>query len=284
MPWLVLIARCDLRVRRPKLVLYFVGFVFWMGTLHWLRLPHWAANFGWVACSGYLAVYPLLFMLLSRVAVHRLGVSIVLAAPVVWTGLEVVRGLHAGRFYDGEPVAYAVPMVDVDSTCRRIGCYGMSGLVTLVAASVTRMMPLAGSTRAAWPIVPAALVFAVPLAYGTWLTSGEHTRPGATVALIQGTVDTTFDDEPGKDRRVMSQYGKLTRQAFERRSRDQRNEPALPDIDLIVWPESMFRSSLVSFSPDYEMPQEMQRLAKGRSKEEIEAELARCTRQDILRR
>jgi apolipoprotein N-acyltransferase len=274
LPWLVLIARRELHGRRPKLMLYFVGFVFWMGTLHWLRLPHWATGFGWVACSAYLSVYSLLFMLLSRVAVHRLGVSIVAAAPVVWTGLEVARGYMLGGFTMAS-LAHTqyqwhawIQLADV------IGCYGMNGLVILVAACLVRMTPLSGRRAAAWPIVPAALAFAVPLAYGAWRTSGEHTRPGATVALIQGTIDTTFEDEPGKDRRVMAQYGELTQQAFERRRRDQRNQPGLPDIDLIVWPESMFRSPLVTFSRDFEMPPEMQRAAKGRSKEEIEAELS----------
>ena len=72
----------------------------------------------------------------------------------------------------------------------------------------------------------------------------------------------------------MAQYGDITQQAFERRSRDQRSQPELPDIDLVVWPESMFRSPLITFSPDFELPPEMQRAAKGRSKEKIEAELS----------
>ena len=273
LPWLLLIARRKLRSRRPKLMLYFVGFVFWMGTLHWLRLPHWATSFGWVACSGYLAVYSLLFMLLSRVAVHRLGISIVAAAPLVWTGLEVARGYMLGGFTMAS-LAHTqyqwhawIQLADV------IGCYGMNGLVVLVAACLLRMTPLAGTRAAIWPIVPALLAFAVPLAYGVWRTSGEHTRPGATVALIQGSIDTTFEDEPDRDMRAMAQYGNLTKQAFEHRSRRQQNQPELPDIDLVVWPESMFRSPLVSFSPDFEMPPEMKRMAKGRSKEEIEAEL-----------
>jgi apolipoprotein N-acyltransferase len=274
LPWLVLIARRELHSRRPKLVLYFVAFVFWMGTVHWLRLPHWATSFGWVACAGYLAVYSLLFMLLSRVAVHRLGVSIVAAAPVVWTGLEVARGYMLGGFTMASLAHTQYQWLTWIQLADVIGCYGMNGLVVLVPACLVRMIPLAGQRPAAWPILPAALAFAVPLAYGAWRTGGEHTRPGATVALIQGSIDTTFDDEEGKDRRVMEQYGDLTQQAFERRRRDQRSQPGLPDIDLVVWPESMFRSPLVSFSPDFEMSPEMQRSAKGRSKEVIEAELS----------
>jgi apolipoprotein N-acyltransferase len=98
LPWLWLILQPDLPGRRTTQALYFAGFAFWMGTLHWLRLPHWATNVGWVAMSIYLAVYIWAFVVLSRVAMHRLGLSIVFAAPIVWSGLEVVRGYMLGGF------------------------------------------------------------------------------------------------------------------------------------------------------------------------------------------
>jgi apolipoprotein N-acyltransferase len=134
------------------------------------------------------------------------------------------------------------------------------------------MIPWAEQRAAYWPLAPLILALAVPWSYGIWRTSGVHTRPGATVALIQGAIDTTFDDEPGKDRRVMDQYGMLTEQAIESRRRLQVTNPDRPDIDLIVWPESMFRAPLISFSDDYEMSPQMARWAEGRSKEQIEAE------------
>ena len=77
--------------RRPYCTLWLVGFVFWLAALHWLRLPHWATCFGWLALSFYFAFYLPLFVGLSRVAVHRLRVPVIVAAPVVWTGLELAR-------------------------------------------------------------------------------------------------------------------------------------------------------------------------------------------------
>ena len=77
--------------RRPYCTLWLVGFVFWLATLHWLRLPHWATGFGWIAMSFYFAFYLPLFIGLARVAVHRLGIPAIIAAPVVWTGLELAR-------------------------------------------------------------------------------------------------------------------------------------------------------------------------------------------------
>jgi apolipoprotein N-acyltransferase len=272
LPWLLLIQQQDLRGRRPIGILYFVSFAFWMGTVHWSRLPHWANYFAWVAMAGYLAVYPLLFFLLSRVAVHRLRLSIVVAAPVVWTGLEVARGYMFGGFTMSSLAHTQYRWVAWIQPADLIGCYGLGGLVMLVAASVARMLPWAGQRMTLWPIAPLVAALALPVAYGIWRTAGEHTRPGATVALIQGAIDTTFDDEPRKDNRVMEHYVSVTTQAIEHHHRARQQDPTLPEIDLFVWPESMFRWSLVSFSPDYEMSPEMRAAAAGRSKEKIEAD------------
>ncbi len=271
-PWLLLIRQPVLHGRRPKRLLYLAGFAFWMCVLEWLRLPHWATSIGWVAMSAYLAIYPFLFLLLSRVAVHRFGISIVVAAPAIWLGLDVARGYAFGGFTIAS-LAHSqyrwhtwIQLADV------IGCYGLSGLVMLVAACLARAMPWRNEPIVVWPVAPLVLAFVLPLAYGTWRVQGDHTRPGATVALIQGAFDTTFDDDSGKDLRVMREYAAITEQAVTARLKARQADPQLPGIDLIVWPESMFRSSLVSFAPDYEMPPEMRRMAKGRSKEQIEAE------------
>ena len=89
---MLLIRREELAGRRPYAVLALAGFCFWLAALHFLRLPHWATSFGWVALSFYFAFYLPVFVGLSRVAVHRLRVPVILAAPIVWTGLELARG------------------------------------------------------------------------------------------------------------------------------------------------------------------------------------------------
>jgi apolipoprotein N-acyltransferase len=270
LPWLALVVQPQLVGRRPLTVMYFCGFVFWMGTLQWLRLPHWATTFGWVALSAYLAVYPLLFVALSRVAVHRAGWSIVLAAPVVWTGLDVVRGYLFGGFTLSSLAHTQYRSHTWIQLADLIGCYGLGGIVVLAPACVVRTLPVYGQRSVRWPVSVLALALGLPLAYGTWRDSGNHSRPGATVALVQGTIDTTFDDEPGKDARVMRQYAEITQKAADAGKR--RAERGERDIDLVVWPESMFRAPLVSFSRDYQLPEEMKRWARGRSTGEIESQ------------
>ena len=65
-----------------------------------------------------------------------------------------------------------------------------------------------------------------------WLRRVAHQRrahaPGATVALIQGAIDTTFDDEPRKDNRVMEHYASVTTQALEHHLRARQQDPSLP--------------------------------------------------------
>jgi apolipoprotein N-acyltransferase len=90
---LVLLARQQtLPGRRPYLALWCSGCAFWLATLYWLTLPHPATTLGWLALSLYLAFYWPVFVGLLRVAALRLGWSVVVAAPVIWAGLELARG------------------------------------------------------------------------------------------------------------------------------------------------------------------------------------------------
>src|SRR5689334_2182539 len=90
-PWLLVIRSERLSGRRPYLALWFASFLFHLAAYYWVTLPHWATSFGWLAMSAYLAVYFPVFIGLSRLAVHRLRVSPLAAAPVVWVGLELAR-------------------------------------------------------------------------------------------------------------------------------------------------------------------------------------------------
>jgi hypothetical protein len=90
--WLRLILVPQLPGRRPYWAIWLAGMLHWAVVLQGIRLAHPALYLGWISLSAYLAVYPTLFVGLTRVAVHRLGISVVLAAPIVWTGLELLRG------------------------------------------------------------------------------------------------------------------------------------------------------------------------------------------------
>ena len=92
LPWLLLIRREELLGRRAYLILWLAGLVHWLAMLQGIRLAHWLNHFGWLTLSAYLAVYLPVFVGLTRVAVHAWRLPLLVAAPVVWVGLELLRG------------------------------------------------------------------------------------------------------------------------------------------------------------------------------------------------
>lgn len=150
--WLLLVRVSELPGRRPYRALWVAGFFFWMAALHWLRLPHWATSFGWIAVSIYLAFYIPAFVALSRVAVHRLRIPIVFAAPVVWTGLELVRAHLLTGFTMASLGHTQYRWIELIQISDLAGAYGVSFLVMMVAACVARMLPSDGRPATAWPL------------------------------------------------------------------------------------------------------------------------------------
>ena len=242
--------------KRPYPTIWLSGFAFWMGVLHWLRLPHWGTSVGWVALCFYFAFYIPLFVGLARVLVHQWRVSVVLAAPVIWTAMEFIRAYMLTGFSMAElghsqhHWNWLIQIADMG------GSFAVSFVVMLVCASVARMLPLAvdrtdkqQTSWTWWPLIPAAATVAGVLAYGGWRTSQNGVDPDRSlrVALIQSSFDTEFRVIEGRDQDIMATYDRLTKQAVFNSS-----EP----IDLVVWPESMFRIPHVTAEPDATVPPE----------------------------
>ena len=174
MPWVLLDPPGEPAGAAALCHAHIVGFCFWMGALHWLRLPHPATSIGWVALSFYFAFYLPVFVGLSRVAVHRLRVPVILAAPIVWTGLELARGAPADRHDNGQPGPYAVSLGQLIQLSDLVGAYGVSFVVMFVAACLARMLPCGRPlVGALWPLVPAAGRMIAAMLYG-------HCRVGTT--------------------------------------------------------------------------------------------------------
>lgn len=241
---LVLLARQQsLPGRRPYLVLWLCGCAFWLATVYWLTLPHWATAFGWLAISLYMAIYWPLFVGLVRVARHW-KISVVLSAPVVWTGLELARGhIMTGFLMDALAHSqYRVPaLIQVSDLA---GAYGLSFLLVAVGASLARMLPWDGQRGAVWPVVPLVLLPAAAWGYGHWRLSQPLGEPGPKIALIQGSIDTTLKSDPRQSNKIFDEYFGLSVAARQ----------AEPHLDLIVWPETMFRFPWFTFSSDFRPP------------------------------
>ncbi len=268
-PWLLLVQSKTLPGRRPYRSLYSAALVMWLAVIHWLRLPHPLVYFGWLALSAYLAIYLPLFVGLSRVAVHRLGVPLWLATPVVWTGLELARAHVMTGFMMGSLAHTQVGWPAVIQTSDLVGEYGVDFLMMLVAACVAEALRIADCglrNRSPNPqsafripqslllgVVPAIVALAAALAYGGSRLNGmtPGNRAGTVrIALIQGNslADWKFDDK--RQRQIMSDYIGLSLDAVAKARAIGDGRP--PDV--VVWPETMFRVPLVTVGAGYQLP------------------------------
>jgi apolipoprotein N-acyltransferase len=273
--WVLLIRRREISGSRRYRTLWLVGFLFWLAAIHWLRLPHWLTGVGWVALSAYLAFYLPVFIALGRLAVHRLRVPLLLAVPVIFTGLELARAHVLTGFSMGSLAHTQYRWLTLIQVSDLGGEYVVDFIMMLVVTCLARMVPLkevgewgsggVGETRqrttfgassrlplspspqlflSAWPLALAATVVAAALGYGMLRTSGQYTGPGGRIALIQGSIDVDFDLDESKRGNFFSHYCRLTQQAV----RD------YPRLDALVWPETMFPYSLISAEPDARPP------------------------------
>ena len=180
--WVLLIRRREISGSRRYRTLWLVGFLFWLAAIHWLRLPHWLTGVGWVALSAYLAFYLPVFIALGRLAVHRLRVPLLLAVPVIFTGLELARAHVLTGFSMGSLAHTQYRWLTLIQVSDLGGEYVVDFIMMLVVTCLARMVPLkevgewgsGGDTSAndVWrifpsPPLPFSPAFPVRLAFGT---------------------------------------------------------------------------------------------------------------------
>jgi apolipoprotein N-acyltransferase len=238
--FLVLIRRSVLPGKRPYWGIWMAGLVYWLVLFQFVRLPHWTAYFGWVALALYLSIYLPLFIGISRVAVHRLRMPLIVAAPIVWTGLEGARSY----LFTGLSVALLghtqVAWPAVIQVADIVGAYGVGFVIMLSAACLTRMLPMNGKRWTMWPAAAMAAAIGAVLLYGHFRlqqSPGADDQRMARVALIQGSFDTLFSYDPERDENNFRDY--LEQTMLIRRQH--------PELDLVIWPESMFSGTLPEF-------------------------------------
>jgi apolipoprotein N-acyltransferase len=244
LPWLWLVAQPQLAGRRAYVAIWLAGGVHWLLMLQGIRLAHPALYGGWIALALYVAVYLPLFIGLTRVAVHRCGVSLVVAAPVVWVGLELIRGHLITGFSMGLLAHTQAELPALIQISDVAGGYGLSFVIMLVAAGLLRAIPGSSRRMTIWPLAVAAGAIGVTVGYGRWRLSQippGAAGPTANIALIQGSLDTVFDITPDRVFETFEHYRGLTTEAASER----------PNLDLVVWPESSFLANEHLLADDF---------------------------------
>jgi apolipoprotein N-acyltransferase len=256
--WICLVPLLTLvRLSRPTERMYRAvflgGLTFWLPALQWMRLGHPTMYAAWGALALYLALYFPLFVALTRVAVWRFRLPLTFAAPILWVGLELLRGrlmTGFGWYCLGHTQYRWLELIQISDLT---GAYGVSFLPVMVAACIVELLPAATLER--FKLLPASApganlssptglgrigraaaclaLFGAVLGYGYWRRNDVEFQPGPLVALIQGNIPSEVKHNQNDSGKIQRQHESLTGQAV-------RQQP-----DLIVWPETMFRWPLL---------------------------------------
>ena len=175
------------------------GLVFFGWNMWWIwpiSLPVTAV--GWAALTVYLGLYWAVFAWGLR-RLER-AIPLTFAAPVLWVGLEYVRGwLLSGLpwLYVGHTQYENLVLVQ---TADALGAYGPSFLVLMTAGLAADWLtrPLCvrgadGARRRFGRVLPAmavlvACAWAATVGYGVWRLGQRTARPGPVVASVQTNI------------------------------------------------------------------------------------------------
>lgn len=250
---LLALARLPRPTHRMYRAAFLGGMLFWCLSLQWMRLGHPTMYIALLALSTYLALYFPLFLGLTRVAIWRLRIPLTFAAPVVWTGLELLRGhLMTGFswYYLGHTQYRWIDLIQVADL---VGAYGISFLTALTGACIAEIIPISWLQKL--HLLPVAMETAMPVTitnagrwwraaccvllvgsavgYGHFRRVGNEFQPGPRVALIQSNVTSDVKHNQHDWQKIQRQLEMLTGMSV-------KQQP-----DLIIWPETMFRWPLL---------------------------------------
>ncbi|TVQ30902.1 MAG: apolipoprotein N-acyltransferase [Phycisphaeraceae bacterium] len=263
-----------LRTPRPALAALAV----FLATIPmWLFHQRWLIDVtapGYPLLAIYLALYPALFVWIgARLARMAAGGPVVIAAdaeegaapaaapgsgaplarasgswwlvplalPVIWTGLEMLRGAVVFHGYPWFLIAH--PTIELGAWAALaafIGTYGVSLLTAAVNAAIVAVALTAlrrEPGKAALSGVLSAVVALIALALGS--LAGFHRRDAAPETPIRVDITVLQTNLPQDNKLTWTeQERRIDFQRFEELTRDAANTE--PPPHLIVWPETMF--------------------------------------------
>ncbi len=249
--WLAWFAMAPLfglvRAARPSYFSAWVGgLAFWLMTIPWVMVSDEGAWLAWVVMATVLSLWWPTFLILARVAVVRLGLPLMLAAPVVWVALEFIQGYVLSGFpwyYLAHTQYRVLPMIQIADFA---GAWGPSFLVALVNAwwvdvlTLPLLRPSPGGPRPTRPQVARLAVVATAmlatLSYGVFRLHTARFRPGPTLSLLQSDLKQELKMSV-KPEVIRARYEQLVERA------------ALRQPDLIVWPETSWPVPIVAIDP-----------------------------------
>jgi apolipoprotein N-acyltransferase len=187
-----------------------------------------------------------------------MGIPVILAAPVVWCGLEWFRkNWFLGGFALGSLEHTQFENTTIIQVADICGEYGVGMLIVFVGTSIGRLLPLprrASPHRSSvvrvvdskwYAVAGCVVVFILVVLYGQERLSSIRDSggtsvafPKARIALLQGNTGGTIDRTAEMEEEDYAQYKRLSQQAA-------------PGVDLVVWPELACVLRLYDFQPTF---------------------------------
>ncbi len=207
------------------------GLVFFSGTVHWVtNSVHFYGGIALVPASlitlllcSYLALYPAVF---GAVAVHLRNSRpklFVVAAPAVWTSLELARTYVFSGFpwsLLGYSQYRALPVIQIADIT---GVYGVSFTIVLMNAAFAEFIM---DRKKYGVIMSAVLIMGLVLGYGLVKLHAQEKTGSIIVSVVQGNIEQDKKWDPAYQSQTRAVYQRLTREALKQHP------------DLVIWPET----------------------------------------------
>jgi apolipoprotein N-acyltransferase len=204
---------------------YFAGTVYWVSNSVYFYggLPIVPASLITLLLCAYLALYPALFAAASVHIMNNRPALLFIAAPVLWTALELARTYVFSGFpwsLLGYTQYSVLPVIQISDMT---GVYGVSFLIVLVNASVAEF----AVNRKSYPaIITAIVALAITLAYGYTRLQTTDQSEGIKITVVQGNIEQNKKWDPAYQEEVSAVYRRLTLEALKQHP------------DLVIWPET----------------------------------------------
>jgi apolipoprotein N-acyltransferase len=218
------------------------GFAFWLLAIHWIWATDQTAWLGWIVMSLFLSIWWPGFVFLARFAKRRLGLPLIVSAPIFWVALEYLRAYVLTGFpwyylaHSQYRWLYFTQIADFS------GSLGLSFLIAVVNAYLVDLLtlPLFRSRAKGnlWVrlapghrvrLVTVVLAILGTVSYGVWRVESSIFEPGPRVALLQTNDVNVYDSDLNrKPEEIQADIEALIARA----------KNSEPRPDLIVWPET----------------------------------------------
>lgn len=248
---LTLVAIRSAHPRRMLLGVWLAGSVWWLTMGWWVTLTTMA---GGIVLGFYLALYYWGFAWTIRAVDRRFRWPLVFTVPIVWVGLEYLRGSWVLTGYPWFLLGQSQPTALIQ-IADLVGAYGVSFVVAMTSGAlcdlVTRPM-VSRAKQKVFGFVPfkynAAILYCgcaivMTVFYGAIMEKGVRGDTSTIrVAVVQTNVpqDNKESPKPEADAENFAEMVRLTRKAV----------AGDPKPALVVWPETMVPRPLDAESVD----------------------------------